>query len=276
MEHTGIMRKEAERPDFRFLSATALKLLAAALMFLDHIHQMFAAAGAPMWLTMAGRLVFPIFLFTASESFSHTRSKKKYLKRLLIASWGMTVFTFVLQNLAPNENVVLMNNAFSTFFAAGLYMLAWDCLEKGVREKRPGQIFRAVLYGLIPIVSALPLLAVAMLSFNENVPGIVIRLLAAVCLLLPSIFSVEGGVAMIALGALFYVFRKRRSVQIAVLLLLSAAVYVVDGGVQWMMWLACIPIALYNGERGRGMKYFFYIFYPAHIGLLYLISAFVL
>lgn len=48
MEHTGIMRKEAERPDFRFLSATALKLLAAALMLLDHIHQMFAAAGAPM------------------------------------------------------------------------------------------------------------------------------------------------------------------------------------------------------------------------------------
>ena len=226
-----------------------------------------------MWLTMAGRLVFPIFLFTASESFSHTRSKKKYLKRLLIASWGMTVFTFVLQNLAPNENVVLMNNAFSTFFAAGLYMLAWDCLEKGVREKRPGQIFRAVLYGLIPIVSALPLLAVAMLSFNENVPGIVIRLLAAVCLLLPSIFSVEGGVAMIALGALFYVFRKRRSVQIAVLLLLSAAVYVVDGGVQWMMCLAAIPMALYDGKAGRGWKKFFYIFYPAHIGLLYLISA---
>ena len=111
---------------------------------------------------------------------------------------------------------------------------------------------------------------------TENVPGIVIRLLAAVCLLLPSIFSVEGGVAMIALGALFYVFRKRRSVQIAVLLLLAAVVYVMDGGIQWLMGLACIPMALYNGERGRGMKYFFYIFYPAHIGLLYLISAFVL
>jgi hypothetical protein len=29
---------------------------------------------------------------------------------------------------------------------------------------------------------------------------------------------------------------------------------------------------LYNGKRGSGSKYFFYIFYPAHIYLLYLIA----
>ena len=44
--------------------------------------------------------------------------------------------------------------------------------------------------------------------------------------------------------------------------------------------LYCIPaflaIALYNGKRGRQPKYFFYVFYPAHLLLLWAIGNYVL
>ena len=204
------------------LSAAALKFLAAALMVLDHIHQMFAAAGASVGLTMAGRAVFPLFLFAAAESFYHTRSKKRYLQRLLFASWGMTLFC------------------------------------------------------LIPVLCAFPLYLVTLLSANESVPGSVIRLLATAALLIPNLLVLEGGPAMAALGVAFYILRGHRVLQITALVLLSVLVYLTGGGFQCLMGLAALPIALYNGQKGRGSKTFFYVFYPAHIGVLYLLSCLVL
>lgn len=273
MKKAEVINSSDNTCKWKLLNATTLKLLAVILMFMDHIHQMFVSVGAPIWLTMAGRLVFPIFLFAASESFHYTRNKKKYLQRLLFASWGMTIFTLVLQTVVPNDNVVLMNNAFSTFFVAGLYMLFWDKLIEGIRNKKPKQVAKAILYCFIPVLCALPMLFAATLSFNENIPFVFIKGLMTISLLIPSLLSVEGGAAMVALGTAFYIFRKHRVAQIAILLILSAAVSAVSRNIQWMMCFAAIPIALYNGERGAGMKNFFYIFYPLHIGLLYIISS---
>lgn len=260
-------------PKSKILNITIIKLIAVVLMFMDHIHQMFTVVGAPVWLTMAGRLVFPMFLFAAAESFHYTHSKKKYLQRLLFASWGMTLFTFLLQQAVPNENVVLMNNAFSTFFMAGLYMLFWDWFAEGMHKKEIKLVIKSILYCFIPVLCALPPFLIVMFSMSGNVSTSVIRYLSVATMFIPNILTVEGGYAFVLLGVLFYIFREKRSIQIIVLLILSVLTYMTDGGFQCLMCLAAIPMVLYNGERGRGMKNFFYMFYPAHIGILYLVSS---
>ena len=47
------------------------------------------------------------------------------------------------------------------------------------------------------------------------------------------------------------------------------------GGIQWWSLMALIPIALYNGQKGKlNIKYMFYAFYPIHIAVIYAIKLF--
>ena len=256
------------------LDATTIKLIALFLMVFDHIHQMYASDGAPIWLTMLGRPVFPMFLFIAAESFRYTSNRKKYLKRLLFASWGMTVLTTLLTILVPNPDVVLMNNAFSTFFVTGLYMQFWDWFVEGIKKRKVSLILKSFWGCIIPVLCIAPLFFVATLSANEDIPFIIIRVLVFISLLIPNILTVEGGFLLVVLGVLFYIFREKRIIQIIILFIMSMVVYVLNrGGIQWLMCGAAIPMFFYNGERGKGLKLLFYIFYPAHIIILYLLAA---
>ena len=92
---------------------------------------------------------------------------------------------------------------------------------------------------------------------------------------LPNILTVEGGYLFVLLGLLFYIFRKSRVLQILVLVAMSTYIFIVGDRIQSIMIFAAVPIALYNGERGKGIKNFFYIYYPLHIGILYVISTLV-
>ena len=77
------------------------------------------------------------------------------------------------------------------------------------------------------------------------------------------------------MGLLLYIFREKRLTQIGIVLIYAVIYYLIDGGVQWAIALAIIPMLFYNGEKGRGIKKFFYIFYPVHIIGLYLLATLV-
>ena len=42
--------------------------------------------------------------------------------------------------------------------------------------------------------------------------------------------------------------------------------------IEWMEIFAGPLMLCYNGQRGKGSKYLFYVFYPTHIYLLYALS----
>ena len=103
---------------------------------------------------------------------------------------------------------------------------------------------------------------------------ILARFFGMVVLLIPNLFTVEGGIIMALLGWLFYIFREKRMIQFAAVLAISLLSFRADpSNVQWGMVFSIIPLFFYNGEKGRGDKYFFYIFYPTHIYLLYILAS---
>ena len=259
--------------NFKFgLSGSAIKYIAVVLMVFDHIHQMFYAWGAPLWFVWLGRPVLPVFLFTCAEGFVHTRSRKRYLLRLFIGFECMNVISLLLNRKMPVDGVILINNVFQTMLLSGLYILFIENFCAGILHRQPLKAALSVGLMMLPIAVSL---CVFMISDSSH------RLLLMLCMFIPNVLFTEGSVVSVLLGVAFYLLRKKPWAQALVLAALSVIVLIVQirngdglfsGGAQWLMVLAVIPILLYNGRRGHGNKYFFYIFYPAHIYLFYVIA----
>lgn len=66
----------------------------------------------------------------------------------------------------------------------------------------------------------------------------------------------------------FYMFRDKK---VGKLILAGALFLGLTGGLQLYALLALPLIALHNREQGPKMKTFFYLFYPAHLLILYLV-----
>lgn len=108
-----------------------------------------------------------------------------------------------------------------------------------------------------------------LLERNREWPVKAVILLLAMWLavLIRSDYNFRG----ILLIFVFYIFHESRWLAVTAGGLWN---FLYQGVIQKYGVLSVLPLALYNGERGRKMKYFFYIFYPAHLLLLYGISRF--
>lgn len=256
------------------LTGFQIKLIALFLMIFDHVHYFFSFTNKiPLWFTWIGRVVAPIFIFMTVEGFIHTRSRVKYMGRLYMGSLIMVLGNQWISRWFPRgDDAALMTNIFATLFLITVYLTIIEYLKKGIKERR----IMSVVLGILGLV--LPVAIGILMMMNLHVPGMIHAIF-----LLPTPMFVEGGPVFIALGILFYLTCDKKRLQLILYALVSIALmpwqnFSLQGifydNFQWMMIGALPFLALYNGQRGKGMKYLFYVFYPLHIYVLYVLSTF--
>ena len=235
------------------ISSSSLKIIAVISMLTDH----FAAGVLGRYLTasglygldvtdtdgvmqllmayqimrMIGRIAFPIYCFLLVEGFEHTKNRIKYAQRLLLFAAASEI-PFDLLFKGKILEFSYQNVFFTLFFGLAVMMgLSW------VQEHLPAKGKAAAAAGSIAVIAA----------------G------AGAAQLLSTDYGAIGVMCMTVL----FLFRRKKTWQII-------------AGCVVFLWeltapLAFVPVWFYNGRRGMKLKYFFYLFYPVHLLVLYLI-----
>ena len=198
-------------------------------------------------LRSLGRPAFPLYLFLLLEGFHHTRSRGKYLLRLL----AFALLSEIPFDLALNQSplVFTYQNVFFTLAIGFAALMGIDAL----RRARGSRLLRGV--GILLLLAAGPVLA---------------RLL----------WTDYGASGVAALELLYMAdwLRERRgggtNGQRALCWCAMLPPLLLNSVREAWMLLALPLVFLYNGERGRQPKrWFFYGFYPLHLLLLALLRS---
>ena len=264
------------------LSGFQLKYIALITMVFDHIHYFFDYTGKiPIWFAMIGRLAAPLFLFSVIEGFIHTRNRKKYFIKIysLAILMGLIQFGFYqfLHPLVRPDGFFPQNMMLSSFaiLLVALQGIAW------IQDKK---YLKGIPTLLFPIL--LPWLMVPFYLSGQDKPIFILFLNLLNFTVLPTHTSIsDGGTWLLLTGIAMYLCHKNLKkevlafVSVSLVWVLMAIVLsrpsfhdLMFKYIEWMEIFAALLMLCYNGQRGKGSKYLFYVFYPTHIYLLYALS----
>lgn len=244
----------------KILNSNQLKLIAIIAMTVDHIawamFDGYPTALLPLVMHIIGRLTCPIMCYFIAEGYHYTRNINKYTFRLFAFAF-VSHFAYI---FASNDFVDF--KSFIPFYYGNflnqtsvMWSLAWGLVMLRIADsKRIKSIYKVLLVILICIIT------------------------------LPSDWSCIAALCIMAIGTNRGDFRKQMSWMIFYVALYSLvyffAIDKVYGVLQMGVVLSIPVIAMYNGKRGKNpkinkfMKWFFYIFYPAHLFVIGLINYF--
>lgn len=218
------------------MTSFVLKIIAVIAMIFDHLG--YVLFDKFSFMNYIGRLAFPIFAFSITEGYIHTRNLKKYFIRLLI---------FALISQMPY--MIFIKTFTNSFTLNILFTLVLGLFAITVYDKSKNK-----LLGILSIT---------------------------VCATLAHFLHFDYGWFGITIIFIFYIFKKQK-IYMNLLFFLATFInyfysYITTFRKEYLFiilfcCLSLIPINLYNGEKGKNIKYFLYIFYPLHLILLYLLT----
>ena len=233
------------------MNRNQIKMLAIAAMTIDHIALVFVSSDSLLYYVMRlfGRITAPIMAFMLAEGYRYTRSRSRYLLRLV---------------------------AFALISQPFYYRLAFDRAPIGWLDFC---MHWNVMFSL----------TIALLSFMilESNLQTVLRLILTGCCV--SLAQFGDWSFMIPIWTIiFHVFRNDdrkktllfalASVVLQIMIWLPLYDSFVHFSFQLGTLLALIPISMYNGRSGNIRhknlnRWFFYVYYPAHMAVLLVIQA---
>lgn len=221
------------------LTASTIKLIAAITMLMDHIAAVFISPDNMYWgyvvlRLIIGRISLPLFLYMLVEGFIHTKNVKKHALLLLI-------FAFISE--IPHD-----------------YSIGNESLEFERQN---------VLFTLFAAFIALILVKKIMsISMNIYLKYSLILAATGVIALICTALKFEYSYGAVLAAVFMYLFHDDLTTCV-----ISGCICLGFIDVSEIIGvLSLIILKLYNGQRGKNMKYFFYIFYPAHLLIIALIS----
>lgn len=234
----------------RRVTGAHLKWMAIVIMLLDHIgavilepillntvitsanyNSMQQLYRVDMILRGIGRFAFPVFCFLLVEGFYHTRNKAKYLRNLLI----FAMISEVPFNLAIAGEILSLQyqNVFLTLAAGFGAIWIFDF----IRYKVFVTDIQRLMYPFLQVASVF-----------------------AIALAAEWLHTDYGAVGVAVIFVLYIMHDKPVLSAVTAWGILS-----LTNGLEIYCFPFIFAVMLYNGERGRQAKYFFYVFYPVHL-----------
>lgn len=248
----------------RGISGSTLKLIAIAAMLIDHIgavvlERILINAGMPV--IMDGENSDVIIQFFADNM---ALTVLWLVMRMVIGRLGFPIFCFLLvEGFGHTRNV--WKYALRLLVFALISEIPFDLAIYGTPVFMGYQnVFFTLLIGLLVMIAYREI--AERFQAKKFIKALLCVLALVAGMAAAGFMKTDYGAIGIVCIMMLYIFRNNKVRQII-------------AGCVVFLWevtapLAFIPIAFYNRRRGLNIKYLFYIFYPAHLFILYLIAHF--